>query len=115
MVMVRSHGHIRRRWLALAVITAFSVLPRGASAQTIESVGTRALGMGGAFVAVANDSSATWWNPGALADGLFLDMTLGRAAGGVTEQVPGFRTSVSQFSLTTPPVGFSYYRLRITE
>ena len=37
---------------------------RAASAQTIETVGERALGMGGAFVAVADDSSATWWNPG---------------------------------------------------
>ena len=35
--------------------------------------------MGGAFVAVANDSSATWWNPGALADGPFLDAAIGFA------------------------------------
>ena len=34
-----------------------------ASAQIVESVGHRALGMGGAFVAVADDSTATWWNP----------------------------------------------------
>ena len=41
-------------------------LPVVASAQFIEAVGVRALGMGGAFVAVANDSSATWWNPAGL-------------------------------------------------
>jgi len=29
-------------------------------------VGTRAIGMGGAFVAVANDPSALYWNPGAI-------------------------------------------------
>lgn len=109
------NGPVRQRWLGAAVIALLSVVPARASAQTVETVGSRALGMGGAFVAVANDSSATWWNPGALADGPFLDMTLGRSVTGVTEQVPGFRTSVSQFSLTTPPVGFSYYRLRITE
>ncbi len=34
-----------------------------ASAQGFEAVGTRALGMGGAFVAVADDASAVYWNP----------------------------------------------------
>jgi len=86
-----------------------------ASAQAIETVGNRALGMGGAFVAVANDSSATWWNPGALADGPFVDFAIGRAAIEVNELVPAWRTDVSQFSLSTPPIGFSYYRLRMTE
>ena len=86
-----------------------------ASAQAIETVGTRALGMAGAFVAVANDSSATWWNPGALADGPFVDFAVGRAALEVNERVPAWRTDVSQFSLSTPPIGFSYYRLRMTE
>ena len=40
-----------------------------AAAQTFEIVGTRAAGMGGAFVAVADDASATYWNPGGLALG----------------------------------------------
>ena len=83
--------------------------------QTVESVGTRALGMGGAFVAVANDSSATWWNPGALADGPFLDMTIGRVSADLSDARPAWRSGVSQFSIATPPGGFSYYRLRITE
>src|SRR5207247_11370948 len=30
-------------------------------------VGARAVGMGGAFVAVANDASAMYWNPGGIA------------------------------------------------
>jgi hypothetical protein len=47
------------------------------TAQTIESVGERAQGMGGAFVAVADDGSATWWNPAALAAGPFVDVGLG--------------------------------------
>ena len=59
--------------------------------------------MGGAFVAVANDSSATWWNPGALAAGPFLDLALGHA------------TDTTFFTLGTPPFGFSYYRLRVTD
>src|SRR5258705_3280193 len=47
------------------------------SAQIVESVGNRALGMGGAFVAVATDSSATWWNPAGLATGPFADVAVG--------------------------------------
>jgi hypothetical protein len=50
-----------------------------AAAQTIETVGERALGMGGAFVAVADDSSGTWWNPAALATGPFVDLSAGWA------------------------------------
>jgi hypothetical protein len=86
-----------------------------ASAQIAEAVGSRALGMGGAFVAVASDSSATWWNPAGLAAGPFVDVALGL---GVTEKPggpPGRRDAVRWFTLATPPLGLSYYRLRITD
>jgi hypothetical protein len=43
-------------------------LPATAVAQTVyEGVGSRALGMAGAFVAVADDPTATYWNPAGLA------------------------------------------------
>jgi hypothetical protein len=73
------------------------------------------MGMGGAFVAVADDSSATWWNPGALAAGPFVDVAVGwsrsefRANG-----APHGRYTLTAVSLSTPPVGVSYYRFRIT-
>ena len=38
-------------------------------AQTFESIGVRAMGMGGAHVAVAEDATAIWWNPAGLATG----------------------------------------------
>lgn len=84
-----------------------------ASAQVIESVGTRAMGMGGAFVAVANDSTASWWNPAAQAAGPFFDLSLDTA---VTERrsTPGDRHRPTWFTLATPPFGFSYYHFRIT-
>jgi hypothetical protein len=85
------------------------------SAQILESVGGRALGMGGAFVAVASDSTASWWYPGALAAGPFVDLSLGKA---FTEAMPGEagrRDRAGWFALTTPPFGASYYRLRITD
>ena len=86
-----------------------------ATAQSFETVGERALGMGGAFVAVANDSSATWWNPAGLATGPFLDLTVGTGSGTADADFPASRTGVWSFSLSTPPLGVSYYRLKITE
>ncbi|OFW14977.1 MAG: hypothetical protein A3H29_03225 [Acidobacteria bacterium RIFCSPLOWO2_02_FULL_67_21] len=89
--------------------------PATAGAQVAESVGTRALGMGGAFVAVASDSSATWWNPAGLAAGPFLDMALARAKVETGEGTAAWRHTTSWFALATPPVGISYYRFRITD
>lgn len=73
------------------------------------------MGMGGAFVAVADDSSATWWNPGALAAGPFLDVAAGwsRTEFRQDGELRGRATPVA-VSLSTPPVGVSYYRFRIT-
>src|SRR5688572_28136867 len=84
-----------------------------ASAQIVESVGTRALGMGGAFVAVASDSSATWWNPAGLAAGPFLDLTLAGTSTGVEEGSPVWRDRTSWFAIATPPFGLGYYRFRL--
>jgi hypothetical protein len=85
-----------------------------AQAQVIETVGSRALGMGGAFVAVASDSTATWWNPAGLADGPFVDVSLARAVTESRATPPAHRDTASWFALGTPPFGFSYYRLKLT-
>ena len=101
-------------WVALlsASLTG-AVAP--ATAQIIESVGGRALGMGGAFVAVASDSSATWWNPAGLAAGPFLDLSIGGAVTRTGEGTPRPRDRATWLSLATPPFGMSYYRLKITD
>lgn len=44
---------------------------------SFEVIGARALGMGGAFVAVADDPSAIHWNPAGLASGDPIGMTVG--------------------------------------
>jgi hypothetical protein len=85
-----------------------------AGAQVIETVGSRALGMGGAFVAVATDSSATWWNPAGLAAGPFLDISLARDVTESRASLPARRDTATWFALGTPPFGFSYYRLKLT-
>lgn len=69
--------------------------------------------MGGAFVAVANDSSATWWNPAGLAAGPFVDVTLGTASAGAGS-APG-RTRAWGIAIAMPVLGASHYRLRITD
>jgi hypothetical protein len=106
-----SFGHWRRSVGALFLVLA----PAVAGAQIVESVGTRALGMGGAFVAVASDSTATWWNPAGIAAGPFVDIGWGRDRLEVTEQAPAWRHKNSWFALGTPALGLSYYRLRITD
>ena len=71
--------------------------------------------MGGAFVAVASDASATWWNPAGLGPGPFLDLTVART---LTERPTGddaWRAGASWVALATPPLGLSYYRFRITD
>ena len=71
--------------------------------------------MGGAFVAVASDSSATWWNPAGLAAGPFVDLAWAGNLVETTEQLPAWRHRTSWFAVGTPPIGFSYYRFRITD
>ena len=61
-----------RRLLAHSALLWLVVLglPARASGQIVfESTGERALGMAGAFVGVADDATATYWNPSGLASG----------------------------------------------
>ncbi len=102
-----------RRLIGLALLFLGPAVT--ADAQVVETAGSRALGMGGAFVAVASDSSATWWNPAGLAAGPFVDLAWARNLVEVTERVPAWRRRTSWFAFGTPALGLSYYRLRITD
>lgn len=87
-----------------------------AVAQPFETAGTRAQGMGGAFVAVADDASAVYWNPAGLATGAFLSLVMERTS---AEAAPagddrGVETSNWLLALGMPALGLSYYRLRET-
>ena len=89
-------------------------ITQSASAQTsFEVVGSRALGMGGAFVAVADDPSAVFWNPGGLASGQPAGATIEwvRFRFGNQDAEPSagpWRQSAKFVSLGTWPIGLSY-------
>lgn len=101
--------------LALILAVPASVLGQ----TTYESVGSRALGMAGAFVAVADDATAAYWNPAGLATGT--------PAGGTVEWVrfhngdrrlapkagPGLRTATFS-AVGSWPLAVSYGRLTTT-
>ena len=105
------------RGLLAALIVVVCSSP--VAAQMWELVGTRAQGMGGAFVAVADDATATWWNPAGQATGATLslvwDMADNLAPRDPLPEGPASLGDTMGFALTTPALGLSYYRLRISE
>jgi hypothetical protein len=78
------------------------LVPALAGAQTFGGAGARAEGMGGAFVAVADDASAVYWNPAGIATGATFDFQLFRGDAALGS---------SWFAGASMPVlGFGVYR-----
>lgn len=87
--------------------------------QTFDLIGTRALGMGGAFVAVADDASATWWNPAGLPNSFILDGIVERGTGQLTKtddrpipEQSGSEWTSGGVAFAFPSLGASYFRTR---
>lgn len=101
------------------LVAALLIQAAPARAQLFESVGTRAQGMGGAFVAVADDASAGWWNPAGLASGAYFNVLVekGQLSQPGEPQSPGpaLRTGTSGFTAAFPALGLSYYRLQLSQ
>lgn len=106
----------------VCAFTAIALLAGGhreAAAQTFENVGVRAQGLAGAFVAVADDATASWWNPAGLATGTYVSAVLerGRSTEPATPTTgrPAIRANTGDFAVAFPALAVSYYRLRISE
>lgn len=98
----------------LAVAAAACLLLPGTSlAQPFASTGTRAAGMGGAFVGVADDATAIYWNPAGLASGAYFSLVLDGGAGEITPNGSALGGDSSNFllGLAMPALGLGYYRL----
>ena len=109
--------------LVLLVLTLLGAIPVRAVAQTdFDVVGSRAQGMGGAFVAVADDASAAWWNPAGLSSIPMLDVsvaggavsTTGDTGQAVSAGTRGWRACPVSVFFGLPVVGFSYNHLTVT-
>jgi F plasmid transfer operon, TraF, protein len=76
-----------------------AILPVPAGAQMFGGIGTRAEGMGGAFVAVADDATAAYWNPAGIATGATFDV---QGSGGPESSI--------FVGAALPVLGASFYR-----
>ena len=101
------------------LVAALLVRASPAHAQLFESVGTRAQGMGGAFVAVADDASAGWWNPAGLAAGAYFNTIFEKGRLSQPDQPQtldqALRTGTSGFTVAFPALGLGYYRLQLSQ
>jgi hypothetical protein len=95
----------------------FALIPPAASAQGLETLGTRPSALA-AFVAVADDASAVAWNPSGLVGGpLFnlsidLGQTTDKPSDAPVEGVTAGDGGTTLIALGTTPVGLAYYRIR---
>ena len=105
-----------------AFLLALLSVARDARAQPTDSVGVRAQGMGGAFTAVADDATASWWNPAGLAGGAYLNALIEVAShrdppqnATLLANPAAWDTNVRSFAFGFPALGLSYYRLQFNE
>ena len=103
--------NLRNRTLIAAVLAL--TMARLASAQS--DVGTRASGMAGAFVAVADDATAVYWNPAGVATGSLVSVVLdaGRFRLGSTrsQSAQNEEDTGAIVALSATAIGLAYYRL----
>ena len=106
-----------RPQLALSFTLLFLLSAAIAHAQS--PIGTRAEGMAGAFVAVADDASAVYWNPAGIATGSLVSAVISfgqvshRAENPVNSAQPSAnqRDSGGIVALSATAIGGAYYRL----
>jgi hypothetical protein len=115
-------------WLRVCLVPFVSCVflvsfPSRAGAQPTDAIGVRAQGMGGAFTAVADDATASWWNPAGMAGGAYFNALLesgnhrepptDRSAAG--DLPAAQRAETRSVAVAFPALALSYYRLQISE
>ncbi|MBY0494048.1 MAG: conjugal transfer protein TraF [Cyanobacteria bacterium] len=100
----------RNRYLIAGLLALLT-----ANTAHAQDVGTRASGMAGAFVAVADDATAVYWNPAGVATGSIVSVVLdaGRFKLGLSNPQglePQEDTSAI-LALSATAIGLAYYRL----
>lgn len=109
--------------VAFLSFVSFVAFAPTAGAQPSDAVGVRASGMGGAFTAVADDATASWWNPAGMAGGAYFNALIEagnyrqpdseRTEAGDPQNA--LRANTRSFAVAFPALGLSYYRLRISQ
>jgi hypothetical protein len=102
---------IKIRLVRAALAAAMVVVSSPARAQMFEAIGIRAQGMSGAFVAVADDATATWWNPAGVATGPYFDALVEYDQ----PRSPSDAPTAKGFAIAFPALGLSYYRLPVSQ
>lgn len=98
-----------------ALLAALLCLGTIDSADAQPALGVRAAGLAGAFVGVADDASAVYWNPAGVATGAIVSAIVTFGAGETAEensQAPaGERHTARLVAFSVPPIGLAYYRI----
>jgi hypothetical protein len=99
----------------LSLLLILALLGGAGTAEAQAPLGTRAAGLAGAFVGVADDASAVYWNPAGLATGAVVSAIVTFASDETAPKDPqtaaGERHTGTMVALSLPPVGLAYYRV----
>jgi hypothetical protein len=99
----------------VAFCAVLAVFGTASMVEAQAPLGTRAQGMAGAFVGVADDASAVYWNPAGLATGALVSFLVTFGEDQTSPDEPqasaGERHTARMVAFSLPPVGLAYYRV----